>query len=246
MLTGKNAIVTGASRGIGKEIAKTLAANGAFVIVNYNGSKNAAEDVVNEIKNAGGDAIAYQCNVSDFAACQEMIDGLIKEYKHIDILVNNAGITRDGLLMKMSEDDFDSVIDINLKGCFNTIRHMSRYFLKQKAGRVINISSVSGIMGNAGQANYSASKAGIIGLTKATARELASRGITVNAVAPGFVETEMTDVLSDQVKESLMNQIPLKRAGQTKDIANAVLFLASENASYITGQVLSVDGGMVM
>ena len=246
MLTGKNAIVTGASRGIGKEIAKTLAANGAFVIVNYNGSKDAADKVVEEIKSAGGDAMAYQCNVSDFAACQEMIDGLIKDYTHFPILVNNAGITRDGFLMKMSQEDFDSVIDINLKGCFNTIRHMSRYFLKQKAGRIINISSVSGIMGNAGQANYSASKAGVIGLTKATARELASRGITVNAVAPGFVETEMTDVLSDQVKESLMNQIPLKRAGQTKDIANAVLFLASDNASYITGQVLSVDGGMVM
>lgn len=246
MLTGKNALVTGASRGIGKEIAKTLAANGAFVIVNYNGSQAAAESVVAEIKEAGGDAIAYQCNVSDFAACQTMMDSLFKEYKHIDILVNNAGITRDGLLMRMSEEDFDAVLDTNLKGCFNTIRHASRYFLKQKSGKIINISSVSGIMGNAGQANYSASKAGVIGLTKATARELASRGINVNAVAPGFIETEMTEVLSDSAKESLKSQIPLGRTGQTKDVANTVLFLASEMSDYITGQTISVDGGMAI
>ena len=193
MLTGKNALVTGAGRGIGKAIALELAAKGAFVIVNYNGSKEAAEQTVAEIKAAGGDAIAYQCSVSDYEACGAMITALIKEYAHIDILVNNAGITRDGLLMKMSEEDFDAVINTNLKGCFNTIRHMSRYFLKQRAGKIINISSVSGILGNAGQANYSASKAGVIGLTKAVARELASRGINVNAVAPGFVETDMTD-----------------------------------------------------
>ena len=190
MLTGKNALVTGAGRGIGKAIALELAAKGAFVIVNYNGSKEAAEQTVAEIKAAGGDAVAYQCSVSDYEACGAMITALIKEYTHIDILVNNAGITRDGLLMKMSEEDFDAVINTNLKGCFNTIRHMSRYFLKQRAGKIINISSVSGILGNAGQANYSASKAGVIGLTKAVARELASRGINVNAVAPGFVETD--------------------------------------------------------
>ena len=184
--------------------------------------------------------------VSDFDECQNMITALIKEYKHIDILVNNAGITRDGLIMKMSEADYDAVLDTNLKGAFNTIRHMSRYFLKQKSGRIINISSVSGILGNAGQANYSASKAGVIGLTKAVARELASRGITVNAVAPGFVETEMTDVLADAAKENLLSQIPLGRPGNTKDIANAVLFLASDAAGYITGQVLSVDGGMAI
>ena len=246
MLTGKNALVTGAGRGIGKAIALELAAKGAFVIVNYNGSKEAAEQRVAEIKAAGGDAVAYQCSVSDYEACGAMITALIKEYAHIDILVNNAGITRDGLLMKMSEEDFDAVINTNLKGCFNTIRHMSRYFLKQRAGKIINISSVSGILGNAGQANYSASKAGVIGLTKAVARELASRGINVNAVAPGFVETDMTDALSDSVKENLKSQIPLGKIGHPQDIAKAVAFLASPDANYITGQVLSVDGGMAI
>ena len=246
MLTGKNALVTGAGRGIGKAIALELAAKGAFVIVNYNGSKEAAEQTVAEIKAAGGDAITYQCSVSDYEACGAMITALIKEYAHIDILVNNAGITRDGLLMKMSEEDFDAVINTNLKGCFNTIRHMSRYFLKQRAGKIINISSVSGILGNAGQANYSASKAGVIGLTKAVARELASRGINVNAVAPGFVETDMTDALSDSVKENLKSQIPLGKIGHPQDIAKAVAFLASPDANYITGQVLSVDGGMAI
>ena len=246
MLTGKNALVTGAGRAIGKAIALELAAKGAFVIVNYNGSKEAAEQTVAEIKAAGGDAIAYQCSVSDYEACGAMITALIKEYAHIDILVNNAGITRDGLLMKMSEEDFDAVINTNLKGCFNTIRHMSRYFLKQRAGKIINISSVSGILGNAGQANYSASKAGVIGLTKAVARELASRGINVNAVAPGFVETDMTDALSDSVKENLKSQIPLGKIGHPQDIAKAVAFLASPDANYITGQVLSVDGGMAI
>lgn len=246
MLTGKNALVTGAGRGIGKAIALELAAKGAFVIVNYNGSKEAAEQTVAEIKAAGGDAIAYQCSVSDYEACGAMITALIKEYAHIDILVNNAGITRDGLLMKMSEEDFDAVINTNLKGCFNTIRHMSRYFLKQRAGKIINISSVSGILGNAGQANYSTSKAGVIGLTKAVARELASRGINVNAVAPGFVETDMTDALSDSVKENLKSQIPLGKIGHPQDIAKAVAFLASPDANYITGQVLSVDGGMAI
>ena len=246
MLTGKVALVTGAGRGIGRQIALTLAAQNAFVIVNYNGSKDKAEETVSEIKAAGGDAVSYKCNVSDFEECQQMITAIIKEYKHIDILVNNAGITRDGLIMKMSEDDYDAVLDTNLKGTFNTIRHMSRYFLKQKSGRIINISSVSGILGNAGQANYSASKAGVIGLTKAVARELASRGITVNAVAPGFVDTDMTDALSDSAKENLISQIPLGRTGKPQDIANAVLFLASDAAGYITGQVLSVDGGLAI
>lgn len=263
MLINKVALVTGASRGIGSEIAKALAKQGAFVIVNYNGSKERAEAVVNEInneicqkeiwdsaeekavKNPGG-AAAYQCNVSDFEACGAMIQDLIKTYGHIDILVNNAGITRDGLIMKMTEEDFDMVIDTNLKGAFNTIRHMSRYFLKQKSGRIINISSVSGVMGNAGQANYSASKAGIIGLTKSVARELATRGITCNAVAPGFIATEMTDAMTDTAKEQVKTQIPLQRVGEVADIANAVTFLASEEASYITGQILSVDGGMHM
>lgn len=243
-LAEKVALVTGAGRGIGSAIAKTLAREGAFVIVNYNGSKERAEQVVAEIREAGGDAAAYQCNVSDFEACGEMIQSLIKEYGHIDILVNNAGITRDNLIMKMSEADFDAVLDTNLKGCFNTIRHLSRYLLKQRAGHIINISSVSGVMGNAGQANYSASKAGVIGLTKSVARELASRGITCNAVAPGFIQTEMTEAIPEAAKESLKSQIPLQRVGTPDDIAEMVAFLASDKAAYITGQVISVDGGM--
>ena len=246
MLTDKIALVTGASRGIGKEIAKTLAANGAFVIVNYNGSKDAAEAVVAEITSDGGQAVAYGCNVSDFEACGEMITSIIKEHKHLDIIVNNAGITRDGLLMRMSEEDFDAVVNTNLKGCFNTIRHASRTLLKQRAGKIINISSVSGVLGNAGQANYSASKAGVIGLTKSVAKELASRGINVNAVAPGFVSTEMTDAMPEEAKKAVLGQIPLQRPGTTQDIAQAVLFLASPASDYITGQVLSVDGGMAI
>jgi 3-oxoacyl-[acyl-carrier protein] reductase len=243
-LAGKTALVTGASRGIGSAIAKTLAREGAFVIVNYNGSKERAESVVAEIKENGGDAVSYGCNVSDFEACGEMVQKLVKEYGHIDILVNNAGITRDNLIMKMSEEDFDAVLATNLKGSFNTIRHLSRYLLKQRAGRIVNISSVSGVLGNAGQANYSASKAGIIGLTKSVAKELASRGITCNAVAPGFIETEMTDAMTESAKETVKNLIPLQRVGNTADIAETVAFLVSDKASYITGQVISVDGGM--
>lgn len=246
MLSGKVALVTGASRGIGREIALTLSKAGAFVIVNYNGSKDAADEVVSTIKAEGADAVAIGCNVSDFEACQAMIEGIVKEYGHLDILVNNAGITRDGLLMRMKEEDFDAVIATNLKGCFNTIRHASKYLLKQRQGKIINISSVSGILGNAGQANYSAAKAGLIGLTKSTARELASRGIQVNAVAPGFVETEMTQKLPEDVLNAAVEQIPLKRIGNTKDIAECVLFLASNKADYITGQVICVDGGMAM
>lgn len=252
MLTNKVALVTGASRGIGKEIAKTLASEGAFVIVNYNGSKERAEAVVEEINAAAdgvktaGRAVAYGCDVSDFAACGEMMEYIIKEYGRLDILVNNAGITRDGLIMKMSEEAFDAVLNTNLKGTFHTIRHAFRYLLKQKSGHIINISSVSGVMGNAGQANYSASKAGIIGLTKSVARELASRGITCNAVAPGFIDTEMTEAMSEQAKEAVKAQIPMQRVGTVADIAHTVAFLASDHASYITGQVISVDGGMHM
>ena len=245
-LNGKVALVTGAGRGIGREIALALAGYGATVIVNYNGSEEKAEEVVGKIKEAGGKAEAIRCNVAEFDRSKELIDQVIKSYGKLDILVNNAGITRDNLIMKMSEADFDDVIAVNLKGAFNCIRHASRQMLKQRGGRIINISSVSGVMGNAGQANYCASKAGIIGLTKSVARELGSRGITSNCVAPGFIKTEMTDVLSEDVKQSMGEQIPLKRFGETRDIAEAVAFLASDSASYITGQVLQVDGGMAM
>lgn len=246
MLKGKIALVTGASRGIGKEIAITLAKEGAFVAVNYNGSKEKAEEVIQEIISFGGKAKAYQCNVSDFEEASSLIADLIKEHERIDILVNNAGITKDNLLMKMKEEEFDQVIDINLKGTFNCMKHIARQMLKQKSGKIINISSVSGILGNVGQANYCASKAGVIGLTKSAARELASRGITVNAVAPGFIETDMTQVLSEAVREQATKQIPLGRFGKVEEIANMVCFLASDKANYITGQVISVDGGMAM
>ena len=245
-LKNKVALVTGAGRGIGKEIAKTLASCGAFVVVNYNSSPDAAEQTVKEIIKQGGMAAPVQCDVSDFDACGKMMEMIINNYGHLDILVNNAGITRDGLIMKMSEEDFDRVLDTNLKGAFHTIRHASRYFLKQKSGKIINISSVSGVMGNAGQANYSASKAGVIGLTKSVARELASRGITCNAVAPGFIETEMTEAMPEAARETVKKQIPLQRTGQVSDVAGVAAFLASDLADYITGQVISVDGGMHM
>ena len=246
MLEGKIALVTGASRGIGRQIALKLAGQGAFVIVNYNGSAAKAEETVKEIEAAGGKAEAVQCNVSDFEACGQMLTDVVAKHGRLDILVNNAGITRDNLLMKMSEEDFDAVISTNLKGVFNCVKHISRQMLKQRSGRIINISSVSGVLGNAGQANYCAAKAGVIGITKSVAREMASRGITVNAIAPGFIRTEMTDVLKDDIKKALMEQIPMKNFGEVEDIANTVAFLASEDARYITGQVISVDGGMAM
>lgn len=246
MLTGKVALVTGAGRGIGREIALTLAGYGADVIVNYNGSEQKAQEVVREIEGMGRKAAAVQCSVADFDACGKMITDMLAEFGHIDILVNNAGITKDNLMIKMTDADFDAVIATNLKGTFNTMQHMYRPFLKQKAGRIINMTSVSGILGNAGQANYAASKAGVIGLTKSVARELASRNITVNAVAPGYIDTDMTQAMTDTAKEATLKQIPLGRVGTPKDIAEAVAFLASDRASYITGQVISVDGGMAI
>ena len=243
-MEGKIAVVTGASRGIGKAIAVKLASKGATVVINYNGSRERAEEVKNEVESAGGKAVIIQCNVADFDACKEFIETVIKEQGRIDILVNNAGITKDGLIMKMKEEDFDSVLNVNLKGTFNTIRHSARQMLKQRSGKIINISSVSGILGNVGQANYAASKAGVIGLTKTMARELGSRGITVNAIAPGFVDTEMTEVLSEEIRENACRQIILGRFGKPEDIANTAVFLASDKADYITGQVISVDGGM--
>lgn len=246
MLKGKVALVTGAARGIGKEIALTLAKAGAAVVVNYNGSKERAEAVVKEIEDMGGNAVAYKCNVADDEESAKMVKDVLTQYGKVDILVNNAGITRDNLIMRMTDADYDAVLDTNLKGAFHMIRHLSRAFIKQRSGKIINISSVSGVMGNAGQANYAASKAGLIGLTKSVARELASRNICVNAVAPGFIQTEMTDVLSEGVQENLKQMIPLGKMGSPKDVANMVLFLAGENSDYITGQVIHVDGGMVM
>ena len=216
------------------------------MVINYNGSKEKAEEVQQEILQAGGQAHIYQCNVADFQACGEMFKDTISKMGHLDILVNNAGITKDGLLMGMSEEDFSKVVDTNLKGTFYCIRHATRTMIKQKKGRIINLSSIVGISGNAGQANYAASKAGVIGLTKSAAKELASRGITVNAIAPGFICTDMTQVLPEQVKEKIWAQIPMGVFGDPQDVAAAAAFFASEEAGYITGQVLMVDGGMAM
>lgn len=246
MLTGKVALVTGAGRGIGRQIALTLAKANAFVIVNYNGSRNNAENVVNEITQSGGRAEAIQCNVADAAAADNMVKDVIARHGRVDILVNNAGITRDNLIMRMSEQDFDDVINTNLKGAFHMIRSLSRSFLKQRSGKIINIASVVGITGNAGQANYSASKAGIIGLTKSVAREFATRGICVNAVAPGYIETEMTQALSEEATKGLMQMIPMGKAGTAQNVADLVLFLAGSGSDYITGQVIGVNGGMAM
>lgn len=246
MIEKKVAVVTGAAKGIGRAIAIELARTGALVVINYNGSAEKAEETKRQIEADGGEAVACQCNVADFAACGEFFKNIVKEYGRIDILVNNAGITKDGLLMGMSEEDFSRVVDVNLKGTFNCIRHVSRQMLKQKSGRIISLASVVGICGNAGQANYAASKAGIIGLTKTAAKELASRGITVNAIAPGFIQTDMTKVLPDQVKANAEGMIPMGKFGEPEDIAKAAAFLASDGARYITGQVLCVDGGMAM
>ena len=246
MFEGKVALVTGAGKGIGKEIALELARGGAKCVINYASSATGAESVAEEIRAMGSEAMTYKCDVSDADAVQKMITDVMEQYGRIDILVNNAGITKDGLMLKMTEADFMAVLDINLKGAFNCMKAVTKPMMKQRYGRIINITSIVGIIGNAGQVNYAASKAGLIGMTKSAARELASRNITVNAVAPGFIKTDMTDVLPDSVKEQLLAQIPMKKLGQTGDIANAVCFLADEKASYITGQVLQVNGGMAM
>jgi 3-oxoacyl-[acyl-carrier protein] reductase len=246
MLESKVALVTGGSRGIGKAIALSLAEAGADVVVNYSGNESAAEEVVRQIVSLGRKSFKVKANVAESSQVEEMVKQVTDEFGRIDILVNNAGITRDNLIMRMKEEDFDQVISINLKGVFNCIKAVTRPMMKQRSGRIINISSVVGVLGNAGQANYVAAKAGVIGLTKTTARELASRGITVNAVAPGYIATDMTADLNDEVKAVIMGQIPLHRLGQPSDIARVVKFLASADADYMTGQTLHVDGGMVM
>jgi 3-oxoacyl-[acyl-carrier protein] reductase len=246
MLQGKVALVTGASRGIGRAIALELARQGAKIAVNYAGSEAKANEVVEEIKNMGGEAFAIQADVSDAQAVDRMIKTVLERFGRVDILVNNAGITRDNLLMRMKEEEWDDVININLKGVFNCTKAVTRPMMKQRYGRIVNIASIVGVMGNPGQANYVAAKAGVIGLTKTAARELASRNITVNAVAPGFITTDMTERLNEEIKAEMLKQIPLARFGEPEDVAKVVAFLASDAASYMTGQTLHVDGGMVM
>ncbi len=245
-LEGKVALVTGASRGIGREIAFELAREGASVAVNYAGSEAKALEVVDGIKAMGRDAFAIQADVSSSDSVTEMVKATIEHFGKLDILVNNAGITKDNLLMRMKESEWDDVININLKGVFLCTKAVTRQMMKQRSGRIINISSIVGVSGNPGQANYVAAKSGVIGLTKTTAKELSSRGITVNAIAPGFITTDMTDKLNEEVKSEMLKQIPLARFGEPKDIARTVIFLASEDGAYMTGQTLHVDGGMVM
>lgn len=245
-LDGKSAIVTGASRGIGRDIALYLAKEGAMVAVNYSGSKDRADAVVEEIKATGGKAFAIQANVDQSNDVQNLISSTIEQYGSVDILVNNAGITRDNLLMRMKEQEWDDVLNTNLKGVFLCTKAVTRQMMKQRAGRIINITSIVGVSGNAGQANYVAAKAGVIGLTKSSAKELASRNITVNSVAPGFITTDMTDALPEDIKSQMLSQIPLAKFGNPLDVAKAVAFLASEDANYITGQTIHVNGGMYM
>lgn len=245
-LEGKKALVTGASRGIGRAIAIALAEAGADVAINYSGSEAAAAETAQAVEALGRSAIVIKANVGKADEFEAMVKEVIEQFGVIDILVNNAGITRDNLIMRMKEDEFDQVIETNLKGVFNGIKAVTRSMMKQRSGRIINISSVVGVLGNPGQANYVAAKAGVIGLTKASARELASRGITVNCVAPGFIQTEMTDKLPEEMRQTLSGQIPLARLGDPSDIANAVRFLASDASAYMTGQTIHVDGGMYM
>ena len=246
LLDGKVALVTGASRGIGRAIALRLASEGARVAINYAGNTAKAEEVKAEIEKNGGEAILVQADVADSAAVEAMVNATVEAFGQIDILVNNAGITRDGLMMRMKDEDFDAVINTNLKGVFYCTKLVSKLMMKKRSGRIINMASVVGLMGNAGQTNYAAAKAGVIGFSKSAAKELAARGITVNMVAPGFIDTDMTAAMTDKAKEMTLTGIPLNRMGTPEDVANAVAFLVSDNASYITGQVINVDGGMVM
>ena len=246
MLKGKNVIVTGATRGIGREIALTLAQNGANIAMNYRNLNSEVEDLINEIKSFGVDALAIKCDVSSTNEVENFVKEVKAHYNTIDVLVNNAGITKDGLILRMKEEEFDDVPDVNLKGTFNTTKSISSIMVRQKYGKIINISSVVGIAGNAGQCNYAASKAGVIGFSKSVARELASRNINVNVVAPGYINTDMTKNLPDKVKEEIIKSIPMKKIGNPKEVANLVLFLSSNLSDYITGQVINVDGGMVM
>ena len=245
-LKNKIAIVTGGATGIGSQIVKTLCNLGATVIINYNSSATAALQLVNEIKGSGGNADCLQANVSNYEDAGKLINFVIEQYGRIDILINNAGITADNLIMRMSEDDFDKVINVNLKGTWNCCKHAIKHMTKARSGKIVNISSVTALVGNAGQTNYSASKAGIIGLTKSLAREVAKRNINVNAVAPGFISTKMTEVLGEALVSQMLATIPLNRLGDVNDVANLVAFLSSDLSNYITGQVINVDGGMVM
>lgn len=246
MEENKVALITGATRGIGRQIAITLANSGFDIVVNYRKENAELEETKKQIEETGRECLAVQGDVSNYEDCERFIKEAIEEFGKVDVLVNNAGITKDNLLMRMKKEDFDDVLNVNLVGTFNVTKNVIPYMMKARKGRIINISSVVGVAGNAGQTNYSASKAGIIGFTKSLAKEVASRNILVNAVAPGFIETNMTDVLKDEIKENIAKSIPLKRMGNAKDVANVVKFLASEESSYITGQVINVDGGMIM
>lgn len=243
----KVALITGGSRGIGKKIAEKFARNGYNIVINYVSEKTDVNKLESDLSQNGKvEVLCIKCDVMDFNSCQEMVKKAVDKFGKIDVLINNAGITKDNLLMRMKEEDFDKVINVNLKGTFNMTKNVISYMMKKRSGRIVNISSVVGVSGNSGQANYAASKAGIIGFTKSVAKELASRNILANAVAPGFIETDMTDVLSESVKESIYSQIPLKKMGKPEEVANAVYFLGSDENTYITGQVLNVDGGMIM
>lgn len=246
MVKDKNAIVTGGTRGIGREIARTLAKNGANIAINYRKYNEEVESLIEELKSFGVKVVACKCDVSNEEEVINFIKEVKDKFESIDILVNNAGITKDGLIIRMSEKDFDDVIDVNLKGTFNTTKAVSSIMVKQRYGKIINISSVVGVAGNAGQCNYAASKAGVIGFSKSVARELAARNINVNVIAPGYINTDMTSVLPDRAKEEVIKTIPMKKIGEPKEIANLVLFLSSNLSNYITGQVINVDGGMVM